>query len=272
MSDPASVSSVPPLQSASERILPALGDHPTIAIAETSGSDWSSVAMGTFERLAWLIDAGGPVVVILLLLSTVALAVVLLKWWQFAQLKLESLSAVNEALQSWRRHDSRAAIAQLAGQQQPTARLVHLALVNLQRPDIERADLREELTRAASAQLESLRSHLRTLEVIATLSPLLGLLGTVLGMIEAFQQLEAAANQIDPGVLSGGIWQALLTTAVGLGVAIPVVLAHSWLERKVERCRHNMEDAVTQVFTRDLQHETTQEPREAGTAVAEHAI
>ena len=120
--------------------------------------------------------------------------------------------------------------------------------------------------------LASLRSHLRTLEVIATLSPLLGLLGTVLGMIEAFRQLEISGNQIDPGILSGGIWQALLTTALGLGVAIPVVLAHSWLERKVDRCRHNMEDAVTRVFTRDLQWDQAAESTEQRTAAkVEHA-
>jgi len=272
MSDTASASSILPLQNTTERILPSLGEHTAAVAADASGTAWTNTMMGTFERLGWLVDAGGPVVVILLLLSTVALAVVLLKWWQFAQLKLESLSAVDEALESWRRHDSRTAIARLTGQQQPTARLVRLALVNLTRPDIERADLREELTRAASAQLENLRSHLRTLEVIATLSPLLGLLGTVLGMIEAFQQLEASANQINPGILSGGIWQALLTTALGLGVAIPVVLAHSWLERKVDRCRHSMEDAVTKVFTRDLQHENATESGKVSTAVAEHAV
>jgi biopolymer transport protein ExbB len=98
-------------------------------------------------------------------------------------------------------------------------------------------------------QLSKLRSYLRPLEIIATLSPLLGLLGTVLGMITAFQQMEGAGNQVDPSVLSGGIWQALLTTAVGLAVAIPVVTLQSWLERKVERIAHNMNDAVTQVFT-----------------------
>jgi biopolymer transport protein ExbB len=72
-------------------------------------------------------------------------------------------------------------------------------------------------------------------------------------MIQAFQRLEMAGSQVDPAILSGGIWQALLTTAAGLIVAIPVVLAHAWLERKVERCGHGMEDAVTQLFTRNLQ-------------------
>jgi biopolymer transport protein ExbB len=109
--------------------------------------------------------------------------------------------------------------------------------------------LREETTRLAIGHLENLRSHLRGLEVIGTLAPLLGLLGTVLGMITAFQQMESAGSQVDPSILSGGIWEALLTTAVGLIVAIPVIMALNWLERVVDRFRHRMEDALTQVYT-----------------------
>lgn len=111
---------------------------------------------------------------------------------------------------------------------------------------------REEVLRVAKDLLERLRSHLRVLEVIATLSPLLGLLGTVLGMITAFQALESAGNRVDPAILSGGIWEALLTTAVGLSVAIPTVVALNWFERRIERTAHEIEDAATRVFTADI--------------------
>jgi len=109
--------------------------------------------------------------------------------------------------------------------------------------------VREEVTRIAKNHIARLKAWLRPLELIASLSPLLGLLGTVLGMIEAFQRLEGAGNQVDPALLSGGIWQALLTTAVGLVVAIPALLAHQWLDRRVENCTHRMEDLTTRVFT-----------------------
>ncbi|EGV30608.1 MotA/TolQ/ExbB proton channel [Thiorhodococcus drewsii AZ1] len=207
---------------------------------------------GILGPLQDMIGTGGPVLMFLSLLSVVALAIVLVKLWQFHRLQLGRLGPVRESLRRWQQSDAQAAIALVAGRNQPVAHLVHLALVGLHRPRVEMATLREELTRVASLQLESLRSHLRALEIIGTLSPLLGLLGTVLGMIEAFRQLEVAGSQVDPSILSGGIWQALLTTAVGLTVAIPVVLAHTWLERRVERCGHQMEDAVTQVFTRGL--------------------
>jgi len=212
------------------------------------------------SRLQDLLAAGGPVVLVLGLLSVVALAIVLLKLWQFHRLQLDRLGPVQTALQHRRLGADRAAADAVAGSVQPVAHLVAIALSGLQRPGVEPALLREELARVASVQLERLRSHLRALEIIGTLSPLLGLLGTVLGMIDAFQQLQAAGSQVDPAILSGGIWQALLTTAVGLSVAIPVVLAHAWLERRVERSGHQMEDAVTQVFTRGLAAAETPEP------------
>lgn len=84
-----------------------------------------------------------------------------------------------------------------------------------------------------------------------------------MGMIVAFQQMEAAGSQVDPTVLSGGIWQALLTTAVGMAVAIPVVAVHAWLERKTERVAALMSDSVTRVFTTAL-HANDSWPKTAG--------
>ncbi|WP_425483203.1 MotA/TolQ/ExbB proton channel family protein [Marichromatium bheemlicum] len=207
---------------------------------------------GLQERLSIFTDVGGPVLALLALLSVVAAAIVLVKLWQFARLHIDGHAPIDEALLLWHQRDIHGALRRLEERPQPVSRVVHLALVGLRHPNLDLALLREEIARVATLQLEQLRSHLRALEIIAALSPLLGLLGTVLGMIEAFRQLEQAGSQVDPAILSGGIWQALLTTAAGLSLAIPVVLAHSWLERRVERCGHRMEDAVTRVFTRDL--------------------
>jgi biopolymer transport protein ExbB len=206
-----------------------------------------------YAQMTELLDAGGPVLMVLLVLSVVGLTIILLKWWQFTVLRLESRNESSQALELWRNNQPDAAIELTSEQRQPVLQLLHAIMTGLRRPDVDVAAVREEAVRIASAQLENLRSHLRALEIIGTISPLLGLLGTVLGMIQAFQRLEMAGNQVDPAILSGGIWQALLTTAAGLIVAIPVVLAHAWLERKVERCGHGMEDAVTQLFTRNLQ-------------------
>lgn len=210
--------------------------------------------------LADLAGHGGPVLLVLAALSVVALTIVLVKLLQFARLRLNARQPVETALGCWYRGDSEGALAAVHGSRQPSARLVARAISGLRQTQAQSATgldlLREELARDATAQLEQLRSWLRALEVIAALSPLLGLLGTVLGMIEAFRQLASAGSQVDPALLSGGIWQALLTTAAGLSVAIPLVLLHSWLERRVERCAHHMEDAVTRIFTLPLSEPT----------------
>jgi biopolymer transport protein ExbB len=208
---------------------------------------------GAYGQITELLDAGGPVLMVLLVLSVVGLTIILLKWWQFTVLRLDARDAPSKALELWRKKQPDAAIEFASKHRQPIAQLLNVIMTGLRRPDVDVATVREEAIRVASAQMENLRSHLRALEIIGTISPLLGLLGTVLGMIQAFQRLEMAGSQVDPAILSGGIWQALLTTAAGLIVAIPVVLAHAWLERKVERCGHGMEDAVTQLFTRNLQ-------------------
>jgi biopolymer transport protein ExbB len=110
------------------------------------------------------------------------------------------------------------------------------------------AALRQEALRKARELLAQWTAHLRILEVVSALAPLLGLFGTVLGMIEAFQAMEAAGSQVNPSLLSGGIWQALLTTAVGLGVAIPVSMANSWFERRVEVQAGALQDSIDRVF------------------------
>jgi biopolymer transport protein ExbB len=104
------------------------------------------------------------------------------------------------------------------------------------------------------------RSGLRPLELIATIAPLLGLLGTVLGMIAAFQALQEAGNRADPATLAGGIWEALLTTAAGMAVAIPASMALTWFESVVDRLRLEMEDAATRIFLRPVAGDT-QAPR-----------
>ena len=209
----------------------------------------------TLDQAIELIQIGGPVVWILSALSVFALSIILLKLWQFAFLRPENLSDVHKSLKFWNQGDTQSARESL-NSRKPISRIILLAMDGLCQ-EMPSAALQEELSRQANQLIHQLRSLLRPLEVIASLSPLLGLMGTVLGMIVAFQQMEAAGNQVDPSVLSGGIWQALLTTAAGLAVAIPVAAVHSWLDRKVERVTHLLNDSVTQVFTHNKAQKTS---------------
>jgi biopolymer transport protein ExbB len=195
---------------------------------------------------------GGPVVVILVSLSVIAVTVILLKLWQFRVLNKKDLTVVNKAIRLHRTSHSQDALTLLQDSSNPVAQTVAVAIKGTQNVALSENMVREEIVRYATEKIEQLRIHFRTLEVISTISPLLGLFGTVLGMIDSFRQLSLAGSQVDPSVLSGGIWVALLTTAVGLAVAIPVVVVLNFLERIVERTSHAMENAVTQVFTIDL--------------------
>ena len=199
-----------------------------------------------------LLDLGGPVVALLLLMSVVAIAIALLKLWQFHSLRLGSQRFVSSCLEGLRQGQEDTVLERLAVERNPIARAMEAAIRGRRDPGMSLELVREEVTRVAIGYLDALRSYLRGLEVIGTLAPLLGLLGTVLGMIDAFRQLEGAGSRVDPALLSGGIWEALLTTAVGLAVAIPAVILLNWLEGRVERFRHRMEDAVTQVFTQGM--------------------
>jgi biopolymer transport protein ExbB len=212
---------------------------------------------GYLEPLMRLLQLGGPVVLVLLLMSMMATTILLAKLMQFRLLGISQRAALYESLREWRKGHWQAALEALkANPEHPVARVMDAGMQGLLAEQSE-ATVREEVTRIARNHLERLRSWLRALELIASLSPLLGLLGTVIGMIEAFKRLESAGNQVDPALLSGGIWQALLTTAAGLIVAIPALIAHQWLERRVDRCAHTMEDCTTRVFTSFTEYRRT---------------
>lgn len=218
------------------------------ASADLAGAMPSDAAPGAFDQAWALIQAGGPVVMILLAFSVVALAIFIMKLIQFQSARLWSRGFVETVLAQARNGRLPEALATLRGQRSPVAEIMAVAIDGF-RHRVAEARIREEVARIGSARLEELRSYLRVIEVIATLSPLLGLFGTVLGMIDAFRQMEAAGSNVNPAILSGGIWVALLTTAVGLAVAIPAVAMLNWLERIVERAAHTMDDAVTRLFT-----------------------
>ena len=203
------------------------------------------------EQTLKSLQDGGPIMVVLLGLSVLALTLVLLKLLQFASLRIGARAFIDEALGHWTALRPESALQALAATPNPIARVLETAMRGLNHPNLGQDVVREDVLRVAAAQYQALNRYLRGLDAIATLAPLLGLLGTVLGMINAFQALEAAGGRADPAQLAGGIWEALLTTAFGLAVAIPTAAALHGLESVVERTRHAMEDAVTRVFTRD---------------------
>ena len=205
-----------------------------------------------FAPLMDLIEAGGPIIVLLAALSVASIALIIIKYAQFRLQRVAARGFVDTVVGQVRRGKIDDALRLLSRRKGPLARVMEAAVRGKKLPANQEGRVREEVTRVAQSKLDTLEFGLPFLSLIATVSPLLGLLGTVLGMIDAFQQLENAGDRVDPAILSGGIWEALLTTAAGLSVAIPAAAFYTWLQRTVDVTAQRMEDAATQVFTADL--------------------
>ncbi len=195
-----------------------------------------------------LFHQGGPVMLVLLGMSVLAATIILLKFFQFFRIGLRRLNFLEPALAALREDDHNKALTALEKQRSPVAHVMKCAILCGADPTMSTKDVEAEVSRVGSAQIRNLESWLRGLSSIAHLSPLLGLLGTVTGMIAAFMSLEAAGSRVDPSILSGGIWEALLTTAFGLTVAIPAMAAFYYLEGEVDRSRAAMKDACIRVL------------------------
>lgn len=198
-----------------------------------------------------LLIRGGPVIWAIAALSVVTLALILWKLFRLSSLGAWSGGRVTgEAIALWQRGEQDSALARLAPRRSVRARLAHAAMTAHRDASLTADAAREDTTRIARALLTELRAGLRPLDLIVTIAPLLGLLGTVLGMIAAFQALQDAGNQTDPATLAGGIWEALLTTAAGMAVAIPASMALTWFDSIADRLQSEMEDDATRIFTR----------------------
>ncbi len=218
--------------------------------------------MNALEALRQIVALGGPVVAILIVMSVLALAVTLYKLWQFTVTGVGRHRVLSQALTAWDAGDHQTARARLAKSHSYLAPLVGAAM---DAPDLPGLD--DRLDAEAGLALAGLERGFRLLDTVAQLAPLLGLFGTVLGMIEAFQSLQQAGSSIDPSLLAGGIWVALITTAVGLAVAMPTSMVLSWFESRTARERVFADKALRTVL---VPGQLAKEA-EAISAVPEHA-
>ncbi len=201
------------------------------------------------EALAFL-EKGGPAIWAITALSVLTGAIILWKIWRLMLLGAWAGQNTEYAVTLWSQGDRTGARDVLKGRRSLRAVVVAAAMQGRLASTLTDGEQREEVERVARRQLGKARAGLRALELIATIAPLLGLLGTVLGMIAAFQTLQAAGSRADPSALAGGIWEALLTTAAGMAVAIPASVALTWFESVVDRAQEDMEDAATRILTR----------------------
>ena len=192
------------------------------------------------------IGTGGPVIIILLVLSICSIALIVMKTLQLLPARSGAANR-DAAFDLWSKGDKRAGIDTISTGKSPADRVTAYAMQGTL-DGVPRAALEAEVERRGNAEVETMSRNIRLLELIAMISPLLGLLGTVLGMIQSFQELELAQGAANASVLAGGIWQALLTTAAGLVVAIPAAIGATLLSGRVESATHMIEAAVGRFF------------------------
>lgn len=194
-------------------------------------------------------ERGGPVMWVMLMLSIYGVAVVLFKIYQFWNAGIfVNNSFVDQAVQEIRGGDIHKASRTLSRVKGPVARIMRVALDCVANREISQRSKEAEIARVGAADIRYLESHLRGLEMIANIGPLLGLLGTVMGMVTAFSKLEAAGARVDPSLFAGGIWEAFLTTVAGLVVAIPAIAAYYVIDSLIERVRSTMRDVSIQIL------------------------
>lgn len=182
-----------------------------------------------------LLARGGPVIWVLLSLSVFALAIVLERWIHFLRMgrPLTTLEqALKEAIHSG---DMGALLSKVRG---PEAAMIR-ALWQSSQQGI--ADLTRVAKRVGSEELQRMEQRFRILGMIGNTAPLIGLLGTITGLIKAFMVIEQAGGKVDAQALAGGIWEAMITTGVGLSVAIPILFLLHALEGMAERRAHAMQ-------------------------------
>jgi biopolymer transport protein ExbB len=198
-------------------------------------------------RITDFLNIGGPALWVIAGLSVVTLGLILWKLWRLTRMGAWRRDATEAAVTQWQSGQQDGALASLRNRTGLRARVVTAAMqaARTLSPD----DARDEITRVARGALMDAGSGLRALDLIATIAPLVGLLGTVLGMIDAFQALQDSGARADPSALAGGIWEALLTTAAGMAVAIPASMALSWFDSINDRLAHDFDDLATRVLT-----------------------
>lgn len=204
--------------------------------------------MDLYKMSLWQVFlAGGPVMWPIFLCSVFALAIILEKSWYLNKIKIDTQKFLGNILDRIKRHEIKEALQTCDNTKSPIA---HILKAGILKYDRTRDQIKEAIEDASLYEIPKLEKNLSILATIAHISPLLGLLGTVTGMVRCFQTIQAKAtafHPVSPGDLAGGIWEALLTTVAGLIVAIPAFVAYNYLVSHINNFILEMEKASTEL-------------------------
>ncbi len=186
---------------------------------------------------------GGPMIWPILAISATAVVVFIERVLHYHRAQINSMEFLNGVRNVLKRDNVVEALSICDATPGPVARLVRTAILNRERG---REGVREAREEAGVVEVPPLEDKLNLLATIAQISPLLGLLGTVLGFIRIFTELQNRTTLATMQNLSGGVWEALICTAAGLAVAIPCYAAYNYLVSRVNAIVLDMEKAATE--------------------------
>lgn len=202
---------------------------------------------------AQLIEMGGPVMVVLLALAVAGIVTFVYLMLLGTAFAPRLSGRLKKTVTHWQQNPgsvSPAGVREQAGSWGRLNPLLHLVTDTIEALQKRQDDrqIRETAARDAQQALEPFEAPLKIIEVIAALAPLLGLLGTVLGMMEAFSAMAASEGRANATQLSGGIYEALTTTAAGLVVAIPFAALAAWIEFRLRRIHKTMNNTLVSIL------------------------
>lgn len=196
---------------------------------------------------------GGPLMWLILLCSVVSIAVFAERLLYFHRATIDLDEFLQGLSNLVRKRNLAEARVECQATSVPVTRVIHAALI---RPHLPHTELREIAQEAGQLEVPRLERNLGMLIAIGYICPLIGLLGTVTGLIQAFVQLSANNGYATLADVSGGIYQSLLTTAAGLVVTIPTILAYCHLSARLNALLHDMERAGIEVVNLLSERET----------------
>ncbi|MCW9012153.1 MAG: MotA/TolQ/ExbB proton channel family protein [Gammaproteobacteria bacterium] len=206
--------------------------------------------------VADIFDKGGIIIWLLLIYSFIALAVITERFLHYALMGRPAKNVEDLLLTAFESGQIQQQLDSLAG---PESRVMQ-GIFQAHKRQVK--DLESVASRYGSEELQAMERGFRTLSILGNTAPLLGLLGTIIGMIKAFMVIEIAGGRVDSQALAGGIWEAMLTTGVGLAVAIPILLLLHFLEGMADRRAHSMHRCAM-LLLEHLPHEHKHEEVEA---------
>ena len=184
-----------------------------------------------------LLKAGGILMVPIVACSILALAIILERFWSLRVSRIAPEHTINELWRWIKKKELNSRKLKVLQGSSPLGRILAGGLMNAKHG---REIMKESIEHEASQVIHELERFLNPLGTVATITPLLGLLGTVIGMIKVFAEIQLAGVG-NAGNLAGGISEALITTAAGLSVAIPALICHRYFIRRVDELVVNME-------------------------------